>query len=50
MAESLNDKAIAEKLFISYTTVRTHVRNIYKKIHVTNRGEAVLKALQQGLS
>jgi DNA-binding NarL/FixJ family response regulator len=50
MAEGLNYKAIAEKIFISYETVRTHVKNIYKKLHVTSRNEAVMKAVQQGLS
>jgi DNA-binding NarL/FixJ family response regulator len=50
MVESLNYKAIAEKLFISYETVRTHVKNIYKKLHVTSRNEAVMKAIQQGLA
>jgi DNA-binding NarL/FixJ family response regulator len=48
--ESFNYKAIAEKLYISYETVRTHVKNIYKKLHVTSRSEAVMKAIQQGLS
>ena len=50
MAETSNYKIIAEKLFISYETVRTHVKNIYKKLHVSNRSEAVMKAIQQGLS
>lgn len=50
MADTSNYKIIAEKLYISYETVRTHVKNIYKKLHVTTRGEAVMKALQQGLS
>ena len=50
MVEAFNYKAIAEKAFISYETVRTHVKNIYKKLHVTSRNEAVLKAIQQGLS
>ncbi len=49
MAEAFNYKAIAEKLYISYETVRTHVKNIYKKLHVTSRSEAVIKAIQQGL-
>jgi DNA-binding NarL/FixJ family response regulator len=42
-------KAIAAKLFISLETVRTHVKHIYKKLHVANRTEAVMKATQQGL-
>ena len=50
MVESFNYKAIAEKIFISYETVRTHVKNIYKKLHVTSRNEAVMKAIQQGIS
>jgi DNA-binding NarL/FixJ family response regulator len=50
MVEALNYKAIAEKLYISYETVRTHIKNIYKKLHVTSRNEAVMKAIQLGLS
>ncbi len=50
MVEGSNHKAIAEKTFISYETVRTHVKNIYKKLHVTSRNEAVMKAIQRGLS
>src|SRR3954451_15202039 len=50
MVEACNYKAIAEKLYISYETVRTHIKNIYKKLHVTSRSEAIMKAIQQGLS
>ena len=49
MREGYNYKSISEKIFISYETVRTHVKNIYKKLHVTSRNEAVMKAIQQGL-
>jgi len=41
-------KSIAEQTFISYETVRTHVKHIYKKLHVASRAEAILKATQQG--
>lgn len=40
---------IAQKAFISYETVRTHVKRIYKKLHVVCRSEAVMKAVQQDL-
>ncbi|MGZ8540672.1 MAG: response regulator transcription factor [Chitinophagaceae bacterium] len=43
-------RKIAEKTFISYETVRTHVKHIYKKLHVASRSEAVMKAIQHGLN
>lgn len=50
MVDTLNYKAIAQKTFISYETVRTHIKNIYKKLHVTSRNEAIMKAMRHGLS
>ncbi|MCH2193412.1 LuxR C-terminal-related transcriptional regulator [Kordia sp.] len=32
---------IAEELFVSKTTVRTHIRNIYQKLHVNSKAEAI---------
>lgn len=40
-------KEIAEMLFISMDTVRTHIRKIYEKLHVRSRTEAVLMYLQK---
>jgi DNA-binding NarL/FixJ family response regulator len=40
-------KEIADTLFISIETVRTHLRNIYEKLHVRSRSEAVLKVFQK---
>ena len=40
---------IAEKLFISYHTVVNHIRNIYDKLAVSSRSQAIHKASQLGL-
>ena len=48
MMEGNNYRGIAEKAFISYETVRTHIKHIYKKLHVASRSEAIMKAKQQG--
>jgi DNA-binding NarL/FixJ family response regulator len=47
LAKGYHDKEIAEKFFISVETVRTHLRNVYKKLHVRSRTEAVLKYLKK---
>jgi DNA-binding NarL/FixJ family response regulator len=49
MVEGCHLHAIAEKSFISYETVRTHVKRIYKKLHVASASEAVVKAIRQRL-
>lgn len=40
---------IADKLFISPNTVRTHTKTIYEKLHAHNRAEALAKAKELGL-
>jgi DNA-binding NarL/FixJ family response regulator len=39
-------KQIGDRLGISFSTVRAHVRNIYEKLHVQSRTEATVKFLQ----
>lgn len=48
LARGYRDKEIADMLAISIPTVRTHVRNIYEKLHVRSRAEAVARFLQGG--
>lgn len=42
IAEGMNNRDIAEKLFISEKTVKNHVSNIFKKIDVTDRVQAAI--------
>ena len=44
IAEDLINQEIADKLFISINTVKSHVKNIFIKLDVKNRSEAVNKA------
>ena len=49
VAHGLTNQEISEKLTISERTVRTHVSNILEKLHLTNRTQAALYALREGL-
>ena len=49
LAMGLSNVAMAEKLFVSESTVRTHLRNINSKLNARNRTEAVNIARQIGL-
>ncbi|MBK7632460.1 MAG: response regulator transcription factor [Ignavibacteriales bacterium] len=47
LSDGYNYQEIAETLFISVDTVRHHIRNIYKKLHVHSQSEAVAKAIRK---
>lgn len=49
LAEGLSYTVIAKNLFLSPSTVRKHIENIYKKLQVHNKLEAVQKARRQSL-
>jgi NarL family two-component system response regulator LiaR len=50
VAKGLNNPEIARQLVISEATVRTHVSNILSKLHLANRVQATLYALQEGIT
>ena len=50
LTQGSNYKGIAGKLFISETTVKTHVNNIFQKLQVNDRTQAVLYALNNGFA
>jgi DNA-binding NarL/FixJ family response regulator len=50
LSEGLRNKEIADRVKISYDTVRAHLRHIYEKLHVRGRTEAVRKYFQSSNS
>jgi len=46
LVKGFSYKMIAASLNISFETVKSHIRNIYEKLHVHNQSEAVAKALK----
>jgi len=49
IAQGYTNAAIAEKLVLSQKTVRNHVSNIFSKLQVTGRAEAIIRARDAGL-
>ena len=50
VAEGLRNAEIARRLAISESTVKTHLNNIFQKLHLRDRVELALHALRVGLS
>jgi DNA-binding NarL/FixJ family response regulator len=49
IAQGLTNTAIAERLVLSPKTVRNHVSNIFNKLQVSDRAQAIIRARQAGL-
>ncbi|MEU8626178.1 response regulator transcription factor [Streptomyces sp. NPDC048669] len=50
IGQGLPNRAIAEKLFISEATVKTHINNLFAKADIKDRADAVRRALGAGLA
>lgn len=49
LAQGLDNQAIANRLVISVKTVRNHLSNIYNKLQVADRVQAIIRAREAGL-
>lgn len=49
VTSGMSNKEIAERLFLSQRTVKAHLTNIFNKLNVASRSEAIVKGLQWGL-
>ena len=49
VSQGATNKEIADSLFISENTVKTHLRNIMDKLHLANRSQAAAYAVKRGL-
>lgn len=50
LTKGITYKGVAQQLFISETTVKTHVNNIFQKLQVNDRTQAVLYAINNGFT
>jgi len=49
LASDASNDAIARSLGISPSTLRNHISNTYRKLHIYDRAQAVIVALREGL-
>ena len=49
LAQGMSDRQIARSLDISEKTVRNHTSNIYRKLHIFDRTQAVIYAIREGV-
>jgi len=49
LADGLGVTAIARRLFVAESTVKTHISKIYEKLGAANRAQAIMRAVESGL-
>lgn len=49
LVKGLKYQEIANALYISYEAVHSHIKNIYRKLHVSSKSQAILKAIESKL-
>jgi LuxR family transcriptional regulator, maltose regulon positive regulatory protein len=49
LSKGLSNQTIADKLYVSLAAVKWHARNIYGKLNVNNRTQAVARARELGI-
>ncbi len=46
LVDGLSYKMVADKMHVSVETIRSHIKNIYKKLHIHSKGELISKSLR----
>ena len=49
LARGLNNRVIAQRLGVSTKTIANHVSNVFAKLHLADRAEAIIRARASGL-
>ncbi|MFN8357585.1 MAG: response regulator transcription factor [Spirosomataceae bacterium] len=49
LCKGLSNQAIADQLFVSQNTIKTHTSRLFEKLDVKNRAQAILKAQEMGI-
>ncbi len=49
LSQGMNYRTVAAEIYLSPHTVKTHIKNIYNKLHVNSRAEAIKKAIKDRL-
>jgi DNA-binding NarL/FixJ family response regulator len=49
VASGLRNRRVAQRLFVSEATVKTHLHNIYDKLKVESRGQLIVYCTERGI-